>query len=62
MLKLLIPVNLASVRAEDVRAEEDLVNTCHTTCLFLYSLQTSETRGILMFSGGLQRDQFDHMI
>ena len=37
------------------------LNEFYSTGLFLYLLKLSETSGFLLFSGGIERDQWDEM-
>ena len=37
------------------------LNPFHATDLFRYPLKTSENKGFLMFSGGIERDQWHEM-
>ena len=38
-----------------------VINTFHVTGLFLYPLKTSENQRFLMFSEGIERDQWHEM-
>ena len=38
-----------------------MINTFHATGLFLYPLKTSESKGFLMLSGGIEKIQWNEM-
>ena len=41
--------------------EAGMFNPFHATDLFRYPLETSENQNFLMFSGGIERDQWHEM-
>ena len=49
------------MRKGNVVVQNFKVNPFNATGLFQYPLKTSQTRGFLMFSGGIERDQWHEM-